>query len=160
MSFIAIAWAIVGTHFPAAFWNHVSSIPIALTCGLTAWMLLRSRSIRRLTSAPIAVLISAGQARFYFGRAFITPLLLQWYGQDIIFIVGKATTYQAVLYSVAMPVSFLMIIREDEKVHLLRMSQTDQLTGLANRHAFLNRQHGPLQKEVPRIRVPAEKTVC
>lgn len=44
--------------------------------------------------------------------------------------------YEAVLYSVAMPMSFLMIIREEEKLNLLRMSQTDQLTGLANRHAF------------------------
>lgn len=39
LNFLAIAWAIAGTHFPVAFWNHVSSIPIALTCGLTAWTL-------------------------------------------------------------------------------------------------------------------------
>jgi len=135
LSFLAIAWAI-GTHFPAAFWNHVSSIPIALTCGVTAWMLLRSRTVQRLRSRPIAVSISAFHALFYLGRAFIAPVLLQKYGQDIISIVGKVTMYEAVLYSVAMPMSFLMIIREEEKLHLLRMSQTDQLTGLANRHAF------------------------
>ena len=75
-------------------------------------------------------------AVFYLARAFIVPILLQRYGQDILSIVGKATMYEAVLYSVAMPMSFLMIIREEEKLHLLRMSQTDQLTGLANRHAF------------------------
>ncbi|MBP2551868.1 diguanylate cyclase (GGDEF)-like protein [Neorhizobium galegae] len=136
LTFLAIAWAIAGTHFPAAFWNHVSSIPIALTCGLTAWLLLRGRTFQRLRSRPIAVSISAVHAVFYLGRAFITPVLLQQYGQDIISIVGKATMYEAVLYSVAMPMSFLMIIREEEKLHLLRMSQTDQLTGLANRHAF------------------------
>ncbi len=136
LSFLAIAWAIAGTHFPAAFWNHVSSIPIALTCGLTAWILLRSRTAQQLRSRPIAVLISAFHAVFYLGRAFITPVLVQRYGQDIISIVGKATMYEAVLYSVAMPMSFMMIIREEEKLHLLRMSQTDQLTGLANRHAF------------------------
>ncbi len=136
LSFLAIAWAIAGTHFPAAFWNHVSSIPIALTCGVTAWMLLRSRTVLRLRSRPIAVSISAFHALFYLGRAFIAPVLLQRYGQDIISIIGKVTMYEAVLYSVAMPMSFLMIIREEEKLHLLRMSQTDQLTGLANRHAF------------------------
>lgn len=136
LSFLAIAWAIAGTHFPAAFWNHVSSIPIALTCGLTAWTLLRSRTVQRLRSRPIAVSISAVHALFYLGRAFIAPVLLERYGQDIISIVGEATMYEAVLYSVAMPMSFLMIIREEEKLHLLRMSQTDQLTGLANRHAF------------------------
>ncbi len=136
LSFLAIAWAIAGTHFPAAFWNHVSSVPIALTCGVTAWRLLRSRTVQRLRSRPIAVSISAFHALFYLGRAFIAPVLLQRYGQDIISIVGKVTMYEAVLYSVAMPMSFLMIIREEEKLHLLHMSQTDQLTGLANRHAF------------------------
>lgn len=136
LSFLALAWAIAGTHFPAAFWNHVSSIPIALTCGLTAWTLLRSRTVQRLRSRPIAVSISAFHAVFYLGRAFIVPVILERYGQDIISIVAKATMYEAVLYSVAMPMSFLMIIREEEKLHLLRMSQTDQLTGLANRHAF------------------------
>ncbi|WP_236760302.1 GGDEF domain-containing protein [Rhizobium rhizogenes] len=136
LSFLAIAWAIAGTHFPGAFWNHVSSIPIALTCGLTAWMLLRSRTVQRLRSRPVAVTISAFHALFYFARAFIAPVLIERYGQDMISIIGKATMYEAVLYSVAMPMSFLMIIREEEKLNLLRMSQTDQLTGLANRHAF------------------------
>ena len=136
LSFLAIAWAIAGTHFPSAFWNHVSSIPIALTCGLTAWILWRSRTAQQLRSRPIAVSISAVHAVFYLGRAFIVPVLLQRYGPDIISVVGKATMYEAVLYSVAMPMSFLMIIQEEEKLHLLSMSQTDQLTGLANRHAF------------------------
>ncbi len=146
LSFLAIAWAIAGTHFPAAFWNHVSSIPIALTCGVTAWMLLRSRTVLRLRSRPIAVSISAFHALFYLGRAFIAPVLLQRYGQDIISIIGKVTMYEAVLYSVAMPMSFLMIIREEEKLHLLRMSQTDQLTGLANRHAFFEQASRSLRE--------------
>lgn len=136
LGFLALAWAIAGTQFPAAFWNHVSSVPIALTCGLTAWILLRSRTVQGLRSRPIAVSISAVHSVFYLGRAFIAPVLLQWYGSDILSTIGKATMYEAVLYSVAMPMSFLMIIREEEKQHLLRMSQTDQLTGLANRHAF------------------------
>ncbi|MEJ8307929.1 GGDEF domain-containing protein [Agrobacterium larrymoorei] len=136
LSFLGIVWAIAGAHFPAAFWNHVSSVPIALTCGLTARVLLRSRTVRQLRSRPIAVLVSAFHAVFYFGRAFIAPVVIERYGQDIVSIVAKVTMYEAVLYSVAMPMSLLMIIREEEKLNLLRMSQTDQLTGLANRHAF------------------------
>lgn len=136
LSVLTIVWAIAGTHFPAAFWNHVSSIPIALTSGLTAWILLRSRTAQRLRSRPIAISILAVHAVFYFSRAFIAPVLLEWYGQDIIINIGKVTMYEAVLYSVAMPMSFLMMIREEEKLHLLHLSQTDQLTGLANRHAF------------------------
>ncbi|MCD7109419.1 GGDEF domain-containing protein [Rhizobium sp. DKSPLA3] len=136
LGFLVLAWAMAGTQFPAAFWNHVSSLPIALTCGLTAWILMRSHTARRLRSRPIAVWISAVHAVFYLGRASISPVLFQQYGPDILSTIGKATMYEAVLYSVAMPMSFLMIIREEEKQHLLRMSHTDQLTGLANRHAF------------------------
>ncbi len=136
LSFLITVWAIAGTHFPVVFWNHVSSVPIALTCGLTAWILLRSDTVQQLRSRPIAVSISAFHAAFYFGRAFIAPVLIERYGQEIVSIVAEVTMYEAVLYSVAMPMSFLMIIREEEKLNLLRMSQTDQLTGLANRHAF------------------------
>ncbi|WP_296078517.1 GGDEF domain-containing protein [uncultured Agrobacterium sp.] len=136
LSFLITVWAIAGTHFPVVFWNHVSSVPIALTCGLTAWILLRSGTVQQLRSRPIAVSISAFHAAFYFGRAFIAPVLIERYGQEIVSIVAEVTMYEAVLYSVAMPMSFLMIIREEEKLNLLRMSQTDQLTGLANRHAF------------------------
>ncbi len=136
LSFLITVWAIAGTHFPVVFWNHISSVPIALTCGLTAWILLRSGTVQQLRSRPIAVSISAFHAAFYFGRAFIAPVLIERYGQEIVSIVAEVTMYEAVLYSVAMPMSFLMIIREEEKLNLLRMSQTDQLTGLANRHAF------------------------
>ncbi len=133
---LALVWAVVGTHFPSAFWNHVSALPIALTCGLTAWTLLRSRTVRRLRSRPIAVSVSAFHAVFYLGRAFVAPVLVQRYGPDMLSAIAQATMYEAVLYSVAMPMSFLALIREEEKQHLLRMSHTDQLTGLANRHAF------------------------
>jgi diguanylate cyclase (GGDEF)-like protein len=133
---LALVWAVVGTHFPSAFWNHVSALPIALTCGLTAWTLLRSRTVRGLRSRPIAVSVSAFHALFYLGRAFVAPVLVQRYGPDMLSAIAQATMYEAVLYSVAMPMSFLALIREEEKQHLLRMSHTDQLTGLANRHAF------------------------
>jgi len=136
---LALAWAVAGTQFPSVFWNHVSALPIALACGLTAWLLLRSRTVRGLRSRPLAVSISAGHAVFYLGRAFLAPVLVQRYGPDMLSVVAKATMYEAVLYSVAMPMSFLALIREEEKQHLLRLSQTDQLTGLANRHALFER---------------------
>ncbi|KQP38327.1 diguanylate cyclase [Methylobacterium sp. Leaf104] len=133
---LALVWAVAGTQFPTAFWNHVSALPIALACGLTAWILLRSRTVRGLRSRPVAAAISAVHAVFYLGRAFVAPLLVQRYGPDMLAVVAKATMYEAVLYSVAMPMSFLALVREEEKRHLLRLSHTDQLTGLANRHAF------------------------
>lgn len=135
---LAVLWAVAGAHFPTAFWNHVSALPIALASGLTAWLLLRSRTARGLRSRPVAVSILAFHAAFYLGRAFVVPLVVQWSGPEMLAIVAKATMFEAVLYSVAMPMSFLALVREEEKQHLLRLSHTDQLTGLANRHAFFD----------------------
>ena len=136
---LAFSLCTVGAHFPFAFWNHISALPIALTCALTAWTLLRSRAVRGLRSRPIAVSVSAFHAIFYLGRAFIAPVLVQWYGPDMLAAIAQTTMYEAVLYSVAMPMSFLALVREEERQVLLRMSYTDQLTGLANRHAFFER---------------------
>lgn len=135
---IAVVWAVLGTQAPAAFWNHVAALPIALASGLTAWTLLRSRAVQGLRSRPLAVAISGAHAVFYLGRAFLSPVLAQWYGPDMLSAIAKATMTEAVLYSVAMPMSFLALVREEEKRQLLRLSQTDQLTGLANRHALFS----------------------
>jgi diguanylate cyclase (GGDEF)-like protein len=133
---LAVVWAVVGSSFPAALWNHVSALPIALACALTAWTLLRSRTVQGLRSRPVAVSVLAAHALFYLGRAFVVPVLVQRYGPDLLSVVAKATMFEAVLFAVAMPMSFLALIREEDRRHLLRMSHTDQLTGLANRHAF------------------------
>jgi diguanylate cyclase (GGDEF)-like protein len=136
---LTFVWVVVGARHPEALWNHVSALPIALACGLTAWTLLRSRTVEGLRSRPVAVSILAVHALFYFGRAFIAPVLVQRYGPDVLPVVAKTTMYEAVLFSVAMPMSFLALVREEEKQHLLRISHTDQLTGLANRHAFFEK---------------------
>lgn len=133
---LIVVWAVVGSSFPAALWNHVSALPIALACALTAWTLLRSRTVNGLRSRPVAVSVLAAHALFYLGRAFVAPVLVQRYGPDVLPVVAKATMFEAVLFAVAMPMSFLALIREEDRRHLLRMSHTDQLTGLANRHAF------------------------
>lgn len=52
---LTAVWVVVGARFPAALWNHVSALPIAAACGLTAWTLLRSRTARGLRSRPLAV---------------------------------------------------------------------------------------------------------
>jgi diguanylate cyclase (GGDEF)-like protein len=132
-------WAIVGAQYPAALWNHVSALPIALASGLTAWTLLRSRTVKGLRSRPVAVSVMAVHALFYLGRAFVAPVLVQRYGPDVLPVVAKGTMFEAVLFAVAMPMSFLALVREEDRRHLLRMSHTDQLTGLANRHAFFER---------------------
>ncbi len=133
---LTAVWVVVGARFPAALWNHVSALPIAAACGLTAWTLLRSRTARGLRSRPLAVSVFAVHALFYLGRAFVAPVLVQRYGPDVLPVVAKTTMFEAVLFAVAMPMSFLALVREEDRRYLLRMSHTDQLTGLANRHAF------------------------
>ena len=133
---LALAWAVAGPSFPVAFWNHLSALPIALACALTAGILLRSPAARDLRSRSLAVAIAGVHAAFYLGRAFVAPVLVAWFGPEILLAVAKATMYEAVLYSVAMPMSVLALVREEERRHLLRLSHTDPLTGLANRHAF------------------------
>jgi diguanylate cyclase (GGDEF)-like protein len=136
LSVLALLWATVGTRFPLIFWNHVSALPIGLTCGLTAWTLLRSRTVLRLRSRPVAAAVSAIHALFYLGRATVTPVLALRYGDAVLSVVAKATMYEAVLYSVAMPMSFLALVREEEQELLRRESRTDHLTGLTNRLGF------------------------
>lgn len=133
---LALAWAVAGVHFEAAFWNHVSALPIALACGLTAWALLRSRTVRGLRSRPVAVAVSAGHGVFYVLRGLVAPVLVERYGPSLLPVLAKVTMYEAVLYSVAMPMAFLALVREEAQAQLLAASRTDFLTGLANRQGF------------------------
>lgn len=136
---LAVLWAVAGVHFPQAFWNHVAALPIAAICGLTAWVTFRSRALRGLRTRPVAVAIPAGHALFYCCRAFVVPPLAAAYGPEILSAVAKITMYEAVLYSVAMPMAFVSLLREEAQDRLRAAARTDYLTGLSNRHGFFER---------------------
>ncbi|MCJ2013274.1 sensor domain-containing diguanylate cyclase [Methylobacterium sp. J-076] len=133
---LALLWALAGTHFPQAIWNHVASLPVAVATGLTALAILRCRAMRGLRSRPLAVAIPLGHAGFYLARAVVVPPLAAAYGADVVSAVAKATMYEAVLYSVAMPMAFVALIREEAQDRLRDAARTDYLTGLSNRHGF------------------------
>ena len=133
---LALVWALAGTRFPSAFWNHVAALPIALTCGLTAWTLLRSRTVRHLRSRPVAVAVSAVHGLFYLARALVAPALVAVYGEHLLPVFAKVTMFEAVLYAVAMPMTFLALVREEAQAKLVADARTDHLTGLLNRHGF------------------------
>ncbi|MGC5780089.1 GGDEF domain-containing protein [Methylobacterium sp. NFXW15] len=133
---MAVLWTVAGVHFPQAFWNHVAALPIAGICGATALVTLRCRALRGLRSRPVAIAIPAGHALFYVGRAFIVPTLAATYGSEILMSVAKATMFEAVLFSVAMPMTFVALVREEAQERLKAAVQTDYLTGLSNRHGF------------------------
>ncbi|TGD98191.1 GGDEF domain-containing protein [Methylobacterium nonmethylotrophicum] len=133
---LALLWATLGVHFPGAFWNYVASVPIVLACGLTAWTAMRSRTARGLRSRPVVVVIAAGHGLFNLARAVLTPLLVAAYGAELLPVFGKMTMYEGVLYSVAMPMGLIALVREEEQARAVAASRTDYLTGLSNRHGF------------------------
>lgn len=137
---LALAWTIAGTRHTDILWNYVSSFPIAVIGGLTAWTLWRSSAVRSLRSRPVAVAVFAGHGLFYLFRSLVSPILGAAYGEAWLPAFAKATMYEAVLYSVAMPMAFLALIREEYQGQLLAASRTDFLTGLSNRQGFF--EHG------------------
>jgi diguanylate cyclase (GGDEF)-like protein len=133
---LALLWVVAGARFTGALWNYVASLPIALTCGLTAWTLMRSRTARGLRSRPVVVAVAAGHGLFNLGRAVLTPILVSHYGADLLPVFGKMTMYEGVLYSVAMPMGLIALIREEAQERAVAAARTDYLTGLQNRHGF------------------------
>lgn len=133
---LALTWAVGGGRWQEALWAYVSAIPIAVVCGMTSRELLRSDRLKSLRSRHIVVMVSGAHALLYAARAFILPWLAALFGQDVLSVAGKITIYEGVLYSVVLPMTLLMLIREEAHRQLLQESQTDYLTGLGNRRWF------------------------
>lgn len=133
---IGSAWFVAGAAAAEFLWNHASSLPIAVVCGLTALTLLRSRTVQALRSRPIAVAVFACHALFYVARAFVVPVLASIHGDEVLALVAEITMYEAVLFTVAMPMSLLALVREEDRANLLATARTDFLTGLNNRQGF------------------------
>lgn len=133
---LALLWATVGVRFPGALWNHLASVPIALVCGLTAWTLMRSRSTRSLRARKLVIAVAAGHGLFNLGRVILTPVLVAAYGDGLLPVFAKVTMYEGVLYSVAMPMGLIALVREEAQTLALAAARTDYLTGLQNRQGF------------------------
>ncbi|MGF6723074.1 diguanylate cyclase (GGDEF)-like protein [Paraburkholderia sp. GAS41] len=133
---LTASWATGGVRWQEVWWSYVSAVPIALVCGMTSWELLRSDRVESLRSRHIVVLVSGGHALLYAVRACVLPWLVSVYGQEVLSVAGKITIYEAVLYSVVLPMTLLMLVREEAQGQLLYESRTDYLTGLGNRRWF------------------------
>ncbi|MCV9941231.1 hypothetical protein OIU35_33230 [Boseaceae bacterium BT-24-1] len=133
---IGAAWFVAGTGLGSVFWNYVSALPIAIICALTALALFRSRTANGLRSRPIAIAVFACHSIFYSARTFVAPVVTSLYGDGVPPIVAKMTMYEAVLFTVAMPMCLLALVREDDRLRLLAAARTDFLTGLHNRQGF------------------------
>lgn len=143
---IGAAWFVAGTGMGSVLWNHVSALPIATISALTALAVLRSRTASDLRSRPIAAAVFACHSLFYGARAFVAPIISSFYGDGALPIVAKITMYEAVLFTVAMPMCLLALVREEDRLRLLAAARTDFLTGLHNRQGFFE-----LGSERPRL---------
>ncbi len=133
---IGAAWFMAGTGLGSTFWNYVSALPIAVVTGLTALALSRSRTVAGLRSRPIAIAVFAGHSIFNLARTAVVPIIAAFLGDSVPVMAAKMTMYEAVLFSVAMPMSLLALVREEERARLLAATRTDFLTGLLNRQGF------------------------
>lgn len=133
---MALVWIAVGARWHDALWNYVTSFPIALVSGLTAWQVFRCDSLKTLQSRYIVVLVTGVHAVSYACRAFVLPWLVDLYGPAMLSLSSKMTIYEGVLYSVILPMALLKLVREESHNQLLRESQTDYLTRLGNRRWF------------------------
>lgn len=133
---IGTAWFIAGTGLGSTFWNYVSAFPIAAVSGLTALALFRSPIAKGLRSRPIAIAVFACHSLFNLARTSVVPVIAAILGDGVPVLVAKITMYEAVLFSVAMPMSLLALVREEERARLLAAARTDFLTGLLNRQGF------------------------
>jgi len=141
---IGTAWFSAGTDAADLLWNHVSAFPIAVVAGLTALALLRSRTVRTLRSRPVAVAVFAGHGLFYAVRTFVVPVIAAIHGENVLALVAEITMYEAVLFTVAMPMSLLALVREEDRASLLAAARTDFLTTLNNRQGFFELAPGHL----------------
>jgi len=133
---MALVWAVGGARWLDVMWTYVSSVPIAIISGLTAWEMLRCEPMKRLQARYIVVAVAGVHTALYAFRAFIMPWMVSVQGQQLESLMGKLTIYEGVLYSVVLPMTLLKLIRDETHGQLLLESQTDYLTRLGNRRWF------------------------
>lgn len=131
---MGLTWVIGGVRWFDVMWTYVSSVPIALVSGLTAWEVYRCQALKPRRSRYIVMAVAGVHTALYAGRAFILP----WFdSQPVLTLAGKLTIYEGVLYSVVLPMTLLKLIRDETHRQLLLESQTDYLTRLGNRRWFV-----------------------
>ncbi|MGE7473319.1 diguanylate cyclase domain-containing protein [Bosea sp. NPDC003192] len=133
---IGTAWFVLGTGWASLLWNHASAFPIAAICALTVFALFRSRTAKGSRSRSIAIAVFACHSLTYAVRTFVVPMVVSAYGESVLPVVAKLTMYEAVLFTVAMPMSLIALVREEDRARLLASARTDFLTGLNNRQGF------------------------
>lgn len=133
---IGATWFAAGAGAASLLWNHASAFPIALASALTALTLWRSSTVRKLRSRPVAVAVFACHSLFYAARSLVVPIVTAISGDGVLPVVAEITMYEAVLFSVAMAMSLLALVREEDRARLLATTRTDFLTELHNRQGF------------------------
>ena len=158
LAVIGAAWFIAGDGWVNLLWNHAGAFPIAVLCALIALALFRSHMAQGLRSRLLAVVVFACHSLTYAIRTFVVPVIVSVQGDSVLPIVAKLTMYEAVLFTVMMPMCLLALIREEERAQLLAAAHTDFLTGLRNRQSFF--ELGPERLRRGKTTVPHALLAC
>lgn len=127
-------------------WSLFCSSVIALVSGGMALTLIRGRAFGTLRSRVPAFCVFAFHALFYSGR--VVFFAIDDARNSPLFFAGlaKITMFEAVLFAIAAPMLLLSLVREEGEARILSASQTDYLTGLANRRALFDRSRDCLRE--------------
>ncbi len=120
-------------------WHLSSSLLIAALCGWTGVMLLRSEPLATLRSRPLAAAVFLLHGGFYGVRALVFTIAQPAAYPGFFSGFASVTMLEGVLFAVAAPMLLLALVREESEARILTTSETDYLTGLANRRALFTR---------------------
>ncbi|WP_279482056.1 GGDEF domain-containing protein [Aureimonas sp. SK2] len=144
----ALLWLWVGPNLPLPIWHAMASLVIATIqfAGITA---LLAPSLAPLRSRPLAIAIFAIHGALYMSRVIAMPMLDSQADAAFIQLFALITMGEGVLYAVAAPIALLAMVREEGENRLLAASQTDFLTGLANRRSFTRQVNAATEAGAP-----------
>ncbi|MCQ8278106.1 GGDEF domain-containing protein [Acetobacteraceae bacterium KSS8] len=128
-----LAWLFWGLDHVAAMWAFGCGAQIALVCALAAFDISRNRNFGGMRSVPAVVTICSVHAAIYLARSTALPLLAPLLSPKQMGLVAVVTMYEGVVFSVALPTSLLLLLREESQGRLNTALLTDYLTGLGNR---------------------------
>lgn len=134
---LALLWWLFGSDARAALWTYVGSAPVALAGFGMLHEARRATPARPLRAGRVVAAVAGVHAAFYAARALLLPLLAGWSdGAGLLAAAAQATMYEGVLFSAAMPMALLALVREEAGAVLSERARTDYLTGLGNRQCF------------------------
>ncbi|WP_019998030.1 GGDEF domain-containing protein [Aureimonas ureilytica] len=127
-------------------WSLFCSFSITLVSAGAALTLIRGAAFRTLRSRIPAFGVFAFHTLFYGARVAIFAVDDSKNSPLFFATLARVTMFEGVLFAIAAPMLLLSLVREEGEARILTASQTDHLTGLANRRALFEHSAKRLQE--------------